>query len=280
MSRETSECSAQAPAAMQETTEQPTTVSEVPDGLKAAALRAEAWAGEPFLHDERGPRRGARAGHRRAPRARRGAAEIEAGRKQPSAQWKVRFGLMLGLERVLSEKPPQPRVRHRAPAPPGRRARRDADRADRGQPADERGRRTGTAPALDGRGARGRGGARGNGARAARRRATTSCRAARPGQDPGRRRRYRFRHPTASGKTIAAAGFVEAARTLGVLILTHRRLLVSQFTRELTDHGYGDRLTERSSRAARRRATTRSRSRPTPGSRATWASSTARPTTS
>ena len=52
--------------------------------------------------------------------------------------------------------------------------------------------------------------------------------------DPGAVRRYRFRHPTASGKTIAAAGFVEAARTDGVLILTHRRLLVSQFTRELT----------------------------------------------
>src|SRR5207244_11365804 len=45
------------------------------------------------------------------------------------------------------------------------------------------------------------------------------------GPDPGAIRRYRFRHPTASGKTIAAAGFVEAARTLGVLILTHRRLL-------------------------------------------------------
>ena len=56
-------------------------------------------------------------------------------------------------------------------------------------------------------------------------------------------RRYRFRHPTASGKTIAAAGFVEASRTMGVLILTHRRLLVSQFNRELTDEGYGDRLT-------------------------------------
>ena len=56
-------------------------------------------------------------------------------------------------------------------------------------------------------------------------------------------RRYRFRHPTASGKTIAAAGFVEAARTVGVLILTHRRLLVSQFNRELTAEGYGDRFT-------------------------------------
>src|SRR5438045_3013927 len=63
-------------------------------------------------------------------------------------------------------------------------------------------------------------------------------------QDPGSVRRYRFRHPTASGKTIAAAGFVEAARTEGVLILTHRRLLVDQFRRELTDHGYGERLTD------------------------------------
>src|SRR5207247_7751596 len=64
------------------------------------------------------------------------------------------------------------------------------------------------------------------------------------GRDPGASRRYRFRHPTASGKPIAAAGFVEAARTLGVLILTHRRLLVTQFRRELTEHGYGDRLTD------------------------------------
>src|SRR5206468_1328227 len=65
-----------------------------------------------------------------------------------------------------------------------------------------------------------------------------------PSQDPGAERRYRFRHPTASGKTIAAAGFVEAARTEGVLILTHRRLLVDQFRRELTEHGYRERLTE------------------------------------
>src|SRR6266545_1958101 len=64
-----------------------------------------------------------------------------------------------------------------------------------------------------------------------------------PESDPGAKRRYRFRHPTASGKTIAAAGFVEAARTLGVLILTHRRLLVSQFDRELTAEGYGERFT-------------------------------------
>ena len=63
-------------------------------------------------------------------------------------------------------------------------------------------------------------------------------------QDPGAARRFRFRHPTASGKTIAAAGFVESARSLGVLILTHRRLLVSQFTGDLTTEGYGKRFTE------------------------------------
>ncbi len=62
------------------------------------------------------------------------------------------------------------------------------------------------------------------------------------GDDPGAVRRFRFRHPTASGKTIAAAGFVEAASSMGVLILTHRRLLVNQFTTDLTTEGYGERL--------------------------------------
>ena len=64
------------------------------------------------------------------------------------------------------------------------------------------------------------------------------------GVDPGAVRRFRFRHPTASGKTIAAAGFVEAARHLGILILTHRRLLVAQFKGDLTTEGYGDRFTD------------------------------------
>ena len=60
--------------------------------------------------------------------------------------------------------------------------------------------------------------------------------------DPGAIRRYRFKHPTASGKTVAAAGFVEACGTVGVLILTHRRLLVDQFMRDLKEQGYGPRL--------------------------------------
>ena len=105
-------------------------------------------------------------------------------------------------------------------------------------------------PELNGNGDGGRGGARPS--RGGRRRprrpprgadpTSSSCPRSTPGSDPGASRRYRFRHPTASGKTIAAAGFVEAARTLGVLILTHRRLLVTQFNRELTAEGYGDRF--------------------------------------
>ena len=60
--------------------------------------------------------------------------------------------------------------------------------------------------------------------------------------DPGAVRRFRFRHPTASGKTIAAAGFVEAARQLGVLIL-----LTAVFSsRNARPHhrGYSDRFTD------------------------------------
>ena len=81
-----------------------------------------------------------------------------------------------------------------------------------------------------------------------------------PEQDPGAVRRYRFRHPTASGKTIAAAGFVEAARTLGVLILTHRRLLVSQFDARPDDGGIR-RPVHRRDRARQGAAATRTRSR-------------------
>jgi superfamily II DNA or RNA helicase len=62
--------------------------------------------------------------------------------------------------------------------------------------------------------------------------------------DPGAIRRYRFKHPTASGKTVAAAAFVDAARITGVLILTHRRLLVDQFKRDLKEQGYGHRIKE------------------------------------
>jgi ribonuclease E len=60
--------------------------------------------------------------------------------------------------------------------------------------------------------------------------------------DPGADRRFWFEHATGSGKTVAAVGFIEASRTGGTLILTHRRNLVDQFIGEISDRGYADRL--------------------------------------
>jgi hypothetical protein len=61
-------------------------------------------------------------------------------------------------------------------------------------------------------------------------------------EDPNAHKRFWFEHATGAGKTVAALGFVEASRTGGVLILTHRRNLVDQFLGELRDRGYGDRI--------------------------------------
>src|SRR5438067_11156920 len=93
---------------MQETTEIPTVASEATDGLAAAALRAEAWAGEPFLREGEDPAQSLASGTSRRRALDDALAEIEAGRRVPSPQWKVRYGLMLGLERVLAE--PEPRT--------------------------------------------------------------------------------------------------------------------------------------------------------------------------
>jgi ribonuclease E len=217
---------------MQNTTEHPTIAPEATDALSESSARAEAWAGEPFLHPDEDPAVVLAPGTARKRALDEALSEIEAGRAEPTPEWKVRFGLMLGLERVLSEK--QPRLasgtelrRHQVDALAGMlteliaaNQREDEDLNGNGyaepvevdEDEDEDMTAEGEAEVVDLK------------------------------ADPGAVRRFRFRHPTASGKTIAAAGFVEAARTLGVLILTHRRLLVSQFTRDLTEEGYGGRL--------------------------------------
>ncbi|MGH2841156.1 MAG: DEAD/DEAH box helicase, partial [Solirubrobacteraceae bacterium] len=172
-------------------------------------------------------------------------AEMDAGLETPSSRWKVRYGLMLGLERVLTEDPAHTAAgtelrRHQVDALAGMLAELIAATQ---RPADENG--------------NGNGHTTTNGAPAdadADEEADDDFDAGFiedelveeefAGADPGAVRRFRFRHPTASGKTIAAAGFVEASRHLGVLILTHRRLLVSQFKGDLTTEGYGDRFTD------------------------------------
>jgi superfamily II DNA or RNA helicase len=215
---------------------------EAPDGIRAEALRAEAWAGEPFLRPDDDPATALLPGSAIRRALDDALAEMAAGLKEPSPEWKVRYALMLGLERVLSEKPP-----HLASGTELRRHQVDA----------LAGMLTELIAAVEKRDGDTNGNGNGNGhvedladedddeddelAVDDEQDEPDDLPAA---HDPGAERRYRFRHPTASGKTIAAAGFVEAARTEGVLILTHRRLLVNQFRRELTDHGYGDRLAD------------------------------------
>ena len=232
---------------MHEATTTPTLTSDTPEDLTAAARRAEAWLGEPFLHPGEEPEVALAPGTARRAALGEALAEIEAGQATPSAGWKVRYGLMLGLERVLTEDQPRTATgtelrRHQVDALAGMLTELIASTQ---RAADENG---------NGLGA---GNGSGNGAVAeadlddepeddfdAGFVDEKELEPAFQGSDPGAVRRYRFRHPTASGKTIAAAGFVEAARRLGILILTHRRLLVTQFKRDLTTEGYGDRFTD------------------------------------
>src|SRR5215475_6748653 len=92
---------------MQEAIEQPTLALEAPDGLAAAALRAESWAGEPFLHPDEDPAVALAPDTARRRALDDALAEMDDGKRKPSYEWKIRYALMLGLERVLSERPPR-----------------------------------------------------------------------------------------------------------------------------------------------------------------------------
>ncbi len=234
---------------MHEATTIPTLTSDTSENLTAAARKAESWFGEPFLAPDEDPLQALAPGTARRAALDDALAEIESGLKTPSSRWKVRYGLMLGLERVLTEDPARTAAgtelrRHQIDALTGMLAELIAATQ---RPADENG--------------NGNGHASTNGTAAVAEADLdeeadddydagfiddddAALEAEFTGADPGAIRRFRFRHPTASGKTIAAAGFVEAARNLGVLILTHRRLLVAQFKGDLTTEGYADRFTD------------------------------------
>jgi ribonuclease E len=216
--------------------------------LVDAARRAEAWFGEPFLHADEDPEVALAPGTARRVALDDALGEIAAGNDRPSARSKVRYGLMLGLERVLQATPVRTAAgtelrRHQVDALAGMlteliaATQRAADENGQAENGAENGGGNGLVAEVEvdeeaeddfDAGFIDEGESDGE----------------YHGADPGAVRRYRFRHPTASGKTIAAAGFVEAARGLGVLILAHRRLLVSQYQRDLTKEGYGDRFTD------------------------------------
>jgi ribonuclease E len=91
---------------MHEATTIPALTSDTSENLTAAARRAESWFGEPFLAPDEDPTQALAPGTARRAALDDASAEIEAGLSSPSARWKVRYGLMLGLERVLTENPP------------------------------------------------------------------------------------------------------------------------------------------------------------------------------
>ncbi|MBA3243861.1 MAG: DEAD/DEAH box helicase family protein, partial [Actinobacteria bacterium] len=218
----------------------PTNTSDAADGLRANALRAHDWAAEPFLHNGEEPEAALAPGTARRLALDEALEELDAGRKAPSARWKVRFGLMLGLERVLSSKPPTTAAgtelrRHQIDALAGMLTELIAANQRTAEEEENGNGQADAEPELDDEDEPGE-----TEPDDADDEPPTELAA----EDPGADRRFRFRHPTASGKTIAAAGFVEAARSLGILILTHRRLLVTQFRNDLTTEGYGERFTD------------------------------------
>ena len=212
--------------------------------------RAEAFAREPFVLDGEDPQAALADGGARRMALDAALREIAEGRRYPSLDWRRDYSLILGLERLLAEEEP-----HLADGTVLSAHQVDA--------------LSGTLIALESEIQASRNGGRPNGngalqelssddrpiegeeelsdeeepldwdaAEAAAEQAAVEARE----EDPGANRRFWFEHATGAGKTVAALGFVEASRTGGVLILTHRRNLVDQFLGELRDRGYKDRI--------------------------------------
>jgi ribonuclease E len=222
----------------------------------AAIARAEVFTRERFVYEGESLEDALAPGGARRAALDAALAEIDDGANQPSIEWRRKFSLLLGLERLLSEDEP-----HLADG-----AVLSAHQVDA---------LSGTLTALLAEAQR-NGTANGNGSATAE--PVQLASAAIPGEeeseledengdedeepqdwqddseldadvqladlseDPNAARRFWFEHATGAGKTVAALGFVEASRTGGILILTHRRNLVDQFNGELRDRGYRDRI--------------------------------------
>jgi superfamily II DNA or RNA helicase len=227
--------------------------------------RAAKFVREPFLLDGEGPEALAPGTARR--RALDAALrELDGGAEDPSIQWRRDFSLLLGLERLLAEEPPKLRDGaelnpHQVDALSGTLTELMAeqqiaiDGEANGNGAAEVAEKAPPAPAAE---EPSEDGAEANGE------AVLEDEELAPDEepqdweeqpagdeeetieeapeDPGAERRFWFEHATGAGKTVAAVGFIDASRTGGVLILTHRRNLVDQFIGEISDRGYKERL--------------------------------------
>jgi ribonuclease E len=221
--------------------------------------RAREFAREPFLLE--GEKPGDLAPDTPRRRALDAAlAEIDEGREAPSIEWRRDFSLMLGLERLLSED--QPHLAdgaelsdHQVDALSGTLAALISDVQERLNGHPWIGNGNGRAASVpDSQSENGSGAAAPETFEEDEDEATEEEEAEDWSEeededavsdavdDPGATRRFWFEHATGAGKTVAAVGFIEASRTGGILILTHRRNLVDQFVGEISDRGYADRL--------------------------------------
>jgi ribonuclease E len=227
----------------------------VPSG--ADIERAAAFAREPLLLDGEGPEALAPGTARR--RALDAAlAELEKGREDPSIQWRRDFSLLLGLERLLAEEPPKLRDGaelnpHQVDALSGTLTELISEQqtaaengaepaaAELGEPVAD-----GESAEEDGEGEEPEDLAPDEEPQDWEEEPSEEDEEEAPegevADDPGAARRFWFEHATGAGKTVAAVGFIDASRTGGVLILTHRRNLVEQFIGEISDRGYKERL--------------------------------------
>ncbi len=227
-----------------------------------ALRRAERFTRERFVHEGELPEDALAPGSARRRALDAALAELDAGLKAPSVAWRREYSLLLGLERVLSEDEPrladgtllnphqvdalsgtltalmaevQSRSANgngRAAAPPVEEPVElasvaipgeedlDLDLEDEEEEPDDEPQDWQDEPTGE----------------------DDDVQLAEQPEDPNAAKRFWFEHATGAGKTVAALGFVDASRTGGVLILTHRRNLVDQFHGELRDRGYGDRI--------------------------------------
>jgi ribonuclease E len=216
--------------------------------------RAAEFAREPLLLDGEGPEALAPGTARR--RALDAALkELNEGAEHPSIQWRRDFSLLLGLERLLADEPPKLRDGaelnpHQVDALSGTLTELIAEQQTAAENGDALAIATeGADPSSDGKGA--------DEEEEPEELAPDEepqdweeepaedgdeVAVAEAAEDPGAERRFWFEHATGAGKTVAAVGFIDATRTGGVLILTHRRNLVDQFIGEISERGYKERL--------------------------------------
>ena len=215
--------------------------------------RATSFAREPFLLEGEDAATALAPGTPRRRALDSVLAELDEGHKVPSTRWRRRWSLLLGLDRLLSQDEPAlvdgtVLSAHQVDALSGTLTALLAEAQRNGNGRVQRRRLPTSRSSSRPRACPARRSCRRS---CARTRTATRIRStgrdpdeevAEDVDDPNAAKRFWFEHATGAGKTVAALGFVEASRTGGILILTHRRNLVDQFHGELRDRGYAKRI--------------------------------------